>query len=344
MDFSYGEVSKLVESLKDETENNRNYQFLFKGILQKLWEERINKNTYFALYIAADEIDNVKFDEMHNNLSALNGSINDSNLIQIDCCGNIVHKEYKGLLSEEMKAELSRISLHHFVFFFGEKGITRYINGRAIADCNIFYSIEDRKRYLEKKDISQINQVIHEYATQNVTQQVNYMYFFENNVTLMQIDPAYIKRNILKNKPEHFMRDHLREYLKDHMRYTFSSEPELTQSKRELDIYFDVKGELYFIEIKWLGVSINDNGTGLTQPYTDYRAREGVIQSLEYIEELINTSETSLRCGYLAIFDARDNKSEIDFRNFNFVKEKLKPYMQCFSLLEIIPLDKKHSA
>lgn len=344
MKFSYDEISKIVESSRDEIENNRNYQFLFKGIFQKFWEERINKKTYFAIYLTASVIDVIKFDELQNNIEEINKAVCDSNLIEIDKCGNVMNKEFKDLLSGDMKTELSKISLEYYVFFFGESGITRYINGRAIEDSNIFYSIEDRKRYLEKKDISQINQVMHEYATQSLTQQVNYMSFFADNSTLNQIEPSYIKRNILKNKPEHYMRDHLREYLQEHMRYTFTIEPELAQSKRELDIYFDVKGELYFIEIKWLGVSINDNGTGLSQPYTDYRAREGVTQSLEYIEELLNTTETSLRCGYLAIFDARDKKTEVDYKGFDFVTEELKRYMQCFQLFELIPLDKRHSA
>ena len=128
------------------------------------------------------------------------------------------------------------------------------------------------------------------------------------------------------------------------MKYTFTTEPELGQSKRELDIYFDVSGELYFIEVKWLGVSINDQGTGLSTNYTDARAREGVTQTLEYIEELMNTSEKSLRHGYLAVFDARDNKADIDFQNYRFVRKELERYLPYFSVLKVIPLEKRHPA
>lgn len=344
IDFSYDEVSKIVESLRDETENNRNYQVLYKGVLQKLWDNRINKNSFFCIYLEANIINDLIFEELYNNFDEINAQINFCNFMQIDKSGSVIDSSYKSYSSEEMKRKLSELSLQNYVFFFGEGGITRYISGRAVEDRNIFFSREDRMKYLEKKDISQLDQVIHDYAVKYVSQQFNYMYFFADNPTLNQINPKYLKRNILKNKPEHFMRDHLREYLKDHMRYTFTIEPELGQSKRELDIYFDVSGELYFIEIKWLGVSINDLGTGLTDPYTDYRARQGVTQSLEYIQELINTTETSLRCGCLAIFDARDKKDEIDFQNYKFVSSELKQYLQLFKILEIIPLEKKHPA
>ena len=344
MKFTYDEVSKILESLKDETENNRNYQFLYKGIMQKMWDDRVNKKSYFCIYLNTSLIDNIKFDKVQSKFEEISKKINTSNFIEIDAEGNIINNCYKDYTTEKMKQELMSLSSKNFVFFFGEGGITRYISGCAMEDSNIFYSSEDRKRFLEKKDISQLDQVIREYSMENVSQQVNYMCFFADNPTLKQIDASYVKRNILKNKPEQYTRDHLKNYLNEHMRYTFTIEPELGQSKRELDIYFDVKGEMYFIEIKWLGVAINDTGTGLTQPYTDYRAREGVTQSLEYIQELMNTSEASLRCGCLAIFDARDKKTEIDFQDFRFIRDELQPYRQCFKLLEIIPLNKRHSA
>jgi len=344
MKLSYEEVSKIIESSKDETENNRNYQMLFKGIFQKFWDERLNKNVYFCIYLEADLINEMEFEKINNNLSKINEQITTANFIQIDNYGNILKKEYKSFNTDEMKKELCNLSLRCLVFFFGERGITRYINGGSVGENNIFYSREDRIRYYEKKDISQLDDVIKDYANKEVSQQVNYMCFFAENSSLKQINPKYVSRNILKNKPEHYMRDHLKEYLKRNMRYTFTIEPELGQSKKELDIYFDVKGELYFIEIKWLGVSINDDGTGLSKQYTDYRAREGVIQSLEYIKELLNTTETSLRCGCLAIFDARDKKKKIDFQDYHFVSNELKQYMQYFKLLEIIPLHKKHPA
>ena len=199
-------------------------------------------------------------------------------------------------------------------------------------------------KYKEKKDISKINEVIDNYSRQFLTLQVNYMSLFADNATLRQIGINDVKRNILKNRPEQYMRDQLCQYLTDNMRYTFTIEPELGQTKRELDIYFDVSGDLYFIEIKWLGTSINDSGTGLSTTYGNSRAKEGVTQTLEYIDELLNSSEKSLRHGYLLIYDARDDKKDIDFHNYSFVDEKLKIYLEYFSVLSVLPLSKKHSA
>ena len=166
------------------------------------------------------------------------------------------------------------------------------------------------------------------------------------NFTIKECDGVlyFDKRNILKNKPEQFMREQLIQYLTDHMPYTFIGERELGQSKRKLDIYFDVRGDLYFIEIKWLGISINDRGTGLSSEHADFRARAGVTQTLEYLEELMNSSEKGWRHGYLVIYDARDIKKEINFQNYEFVREELRRYKQYFSVLKIISLEKRHPA
>lgn len=221
MKLSYEEVSKIIESSKDETENNRNYQMLFKGIFQKFWDERINKKVYFCIYLKADLINKMQFESLNANMPIINQQIGTANFIQIDNSGNIIKQDYKDFRTDEMKNELCRLSLRCLVFFFGEQGITRYINGRSIEDNNIFYSREDRMKYYEKKDISQLDEVIKEYADKVVSQQVHYMCFFAENSSLRQINPTYVSRNILKNKPEHYMRDHLKEYLKNSMRYTF---------------------------------------------------------------------------------------------------------------------------
>ncbi len=344
MKISYEEVSKILETSKNIILNNRNYRMLLKGVFQKFWEERKNKRAYFSIFFDSGMIDKINLIELKRNLDLLNSMLIGNNFIQINENGKIENSYYKDFSSYEMKQELAEISKKNCVFFFGEGGITPYINGNAVEDNNIFYSREDRQKYLEKRDISKLEEVIHEYATECVTEQVNYMNFFVDTPTLKQIDKKYVTRNILRNKPEHFMRDHLMQYLNANMRYTFTKEPELAQSKRRLDIYFDVNGELHLIEIKWLGVAINNAGDGLTKPYGDARVKEGVIQTLEYIEELSNTTETCLRGGYLAVFDARDQKEDVDLEGFNFVSGKLKPYMQCFKLLDMIPLEKKHPA
>lgn len=341
MDFTYTEVSSILEEFKDTVTSNRNYQLLYKRYLQKVWDNNINHKVLFCIYISIDDLDNLNFIMLKDALDNLPSVYAIANIIKINCDGEVIDKDYE---SNNMKSRLESLSLTNYVFFFGENGITRFINGTAVEDNNIFYSREDQMRYFEKKDISKIDEVLNAYEKEYVSEQVNYMSFFADEAALHHVNDNITARNVLKNKPEHFMRDQLLQYLNEHMQYTFTKEPELGQTKRELDIYFDVKGELYFIEVKWLGVSLNSYGTGISTNYTDARAREGVVQTLEYIEELLNTAEASLRHGFLTIFDARDNKKQIDFQEYKFVPTNLMRYLPYFSVLKIIAVDKLHSA
>lgn len=342
LDFSYEEVSQILEKQKDLVESDRNYRMLLKRFLENTWETQNDHKILFSIVVSPDDVANMQFANLKDNMEEVVKSVAEANLLRIDQKGNLVEKQYLDGNTAEIKAKLIKISLNDYVFFFGEEGITRYINGRAIDDRNIFYTRKDQMTFSKKKDITHIDEVMDDYSREYVTQQVNYMAFFADNATLRQIDSKLICRNILKNRPEHYMRDQLIIYLTDHMRYTFTREPELGQSKRELDIFFDVSGELYLIEIKWMGVSINDQGNGLSTKYTDCRAREGVTQTLEYIEELMNSSEKGLRHGYLVIYDARDVKEEIVFNDYSFVRNELKKYLQNFRVLKVIPLDKRH--
>ena len=345
MEFSYNQVSDILESSKNEIENSPKYRFLYKRTLFRFWENRINKTIYFCIYISADDLEQIDFSQIEDKINELNDIINNNNFVKIDNFGNVLEKDYKSFAQDEMKTYLLDLSKKYYVFFFGEDGINRYANGTILEDKNVFYTVEERKKYLRKKDISKIDEVVREYANTFLTQQYNYMCFFADDSTLRQIKDGakFINKNILKNSPEHYMRDQFRQYLTDHMQYTFSIEPELGQSKRELDIYFDVKGELYFIEIKWLGKAVNKEGTALSSTaYGNKRVEEGVIQCLEYIQELSNTSENNFRCGYLAVFDCRDKKKVINTTDFSFVDKDLENYLQLFAFLPIINVDKRH--
>lgn len=344
IDLNYAEIKKLINEANDEIQSNKNYRMLWQGEFQRLWESRKNNRILFCIYIKNNILNDIEFDCLANNRAEIEKEIQKSNIIELNNVGEIINFENKTLSTLEMKKFLQKLSCEHLVFFFGEDGISRYIHGEPVDDCNIFYSMEDRINYYKKYDISKLDDVISDYASKIVTQQVAYMCFFADNATLNQISSQYINRNILKNKPEHYMRDHLCDYLSHKMKYTFSTERQLVQSKRALDIYFEAEGYLYFIEVKWLGVSINENGTSLTKPYGEKRAEDGVIQSLEYVIELINTNEANFRAGCLVIFDARDKKTDINFKEYSFLPESLKDYLSYFRLLPIIPLNKKHPA
>jgi hypothetical protein len=109
--------------------------------------------------------------------------------------------------------------------------------------------------------------------------------------------------------------------------HTFSKENELND-KRELDMFTEVDGKKFLIEVKWLGQSINDDETDLAQKVTDVSARDGVTQTLEYIQHLFEKMRYNLHCGYLCVFDAREIKKPVNYKGFKFVSEELLPYYE----------------
>ncbi|MBP5406382.1 hypothetical protein J6Z19_04450 [bacterium] len=346
MDFSFSDdlLKKIIKVKQTHKKNQDKIDILHRRVFQEFWEKQLNKRNLFSIAIPNEILDSIQFSVFTEKLKVVESEIRENNFIKINASCDILEKKYLLGNTFGVRKQLESESYDNVVFFFGEEGVTLYIDGEAIEDNNFFYSHEDRMRYLKKRDISQLEIVLDEYAKQYLTQQVNYMCILADNATLRQIDSSLINRNILKNKPEHYMRDQLCQYLTEHMQYTFNVEVELGQSKKRNDIYFDVRGELYFIEIKWIGVSINDSGTGISTPYGVKRVKEGVTQTLEYIKELLNTSEKSLRTGYLLVYDARDEKKDINLENYDFVGADLKVFMQNFKYLKPIPITKTHAA
>ncbi len=106
-------------------------------------------------------------------------------------------------------------------------------------------------------------------------------------------------------------------------------------------LYTEVEGKKYLIEVKWLGQAVNDDESDLTQKVTDYSAREGVTQTLEYIKHLFEEMSFNVHCGYLCVFDVREVKSPVNYQNFDFVTADLLPYFKKhFIKLEEIKLDR----
>lgn len=70
---------------------------------------------------------------------------------------------------------------------------------------------------------------------------------------------------------------------------------------------------------------------------------EGFMSSASAISNSF-PSEKSLRHGYLAVYDARDDQPPIDFKDYSFVNDSLKQYLPYFSVLKVIHLNKRHPA
>ena len=148
----------------------------------------------------------------------------------------------------------------------------------------------------------------------------------------------------MRNRPEKTFRDDLKTFLNDRIAGTFnvSKEVEL-DSQNRLDVNItDGNGNYYFFEIKWVGTSINQEDTGESGTnYTEKDIKDGVSQTLEYIQELITKEEKTVKLGYLMIFDARVNKVPMALKPLNYIKDGLSDYTRMFEIVQDLALDNK---
>ncbi|KMY33746.1 hypothetical protein ACZ11_01305 [Lysinibacillus xylanilyticus] len=342
-------VNKIIENAghilrqaKSTVINHPKFKILSSNYLEKYWMNRVNKKNLFTIYIKESCLDKLDFKKIKSNLdTVIQNTLHTSNFLE-------VNENFEVLLSEnhffkdtqEAKGYLkSKSEEGYCVFFFGPVGVDAFVKGESVTDLNFFYSNEDVERFYEKGDISSIKDVLRSYQNHCLRKQFEYSRFFVDKGT---IDKLGFGNNTLVNKPEKFMRDHLRNFLAERIRHTFRIEMELEATKRELDIYTEAEGESYFFEIKWLGKSINQERDKISVNYADARAREGVKQTLEYIEELVEVMGANVRAGYLVIFDAREEKKEIDFQGFSNVDDNLKEYMELFDIMPPLNLSNVH--
>lgn len=72
----------------------------------------------------------------------------------------------------------------------------------------------------------------------------------------------------------------------------------------DIKVTWMFSNRLALIEIKWLGKSINEEGE-ITQNFTDYRAREGAQQLVDYLNTNYAEVPTHHTKGYLVVIDGR---------------------------------------
>ena len=131
MELSYEQVSKMLELSKVEAEINPKYNLLYKRDLKEYWESRIDKANTFSLYISGSDVDMMDFSKLQENIEAWKDVISVNNFIQINNEGVIIDQMYIDATGAQIKEELVSKSKSFYVFFFGEEGVTRYINGVA---------------------------------------------------------------------------------------------------------------------------------------------------------------------------------------------------------------------
>lgn len=204
------------------------------------------------------------------------------------------------------------------IFVVSPENIIHYfVNGRDGGD-SIFYGNYTLRSYNRKKPISELQSVLEEYKKHLKLRDTYSKFFVEkSHLKSLRIDlksglseKQFIEANkqLLRNTPEDCFRDDLRMFLKDKLKIFFVQKEVMLENLKRLDIAMideDGKG-LYFIEIKWVGISVHHLGKKIG---TTYSAKPRIVpeafkQSTEYITELLN-EEKDFKLGYLAVFDAR---------------------------------------
>lgn len=332
-----GKAWEIIEQSKNEILDHPNFPILVNNHLLNFWLSRADRRDIFVLSLSETDLMNLELDKVEDSInSSIREKLKTHSFLTVNSRFEIIQESaipFEGTQQgREYLIELSKKG--KCIFFFGEKGISRFIQGAEKGD-NIFLTTTDRINHSEKFELTDIAKAIEKYKNQHLTRQNNYVKFFESKRNLIAIygDPAYkSKKNLLKNSPEKYFRDDLIDFLNENVKGTFNREMQLLSSKKPIDIHTESKGDsrLVFFEVKWLGVSKHKDkmaeGTSYINTEANARANEGVVQTLEYIEEVVEKMNRDLACGYLVIFDARNVVEHITYNTDATLPENLRKY------------------
>ncbi|SHJ75013.1 hypothetical protein SAMN02745163_02506 [Clostridium cavendishii DSM 21758] len=116
------------------------------------------------------------------------------------------------------------------------------------------------------------------------------------------------KRIRWKNAPESNLRDSLWEYLRATLRGVSEIKREQnvnSENPIDIKVIWNFNFARALIEIKWLGVSVNEDETRKTSDYTNQRAVDGANQLCDYIDASKEENNELHFKGYLVVFDGR---------------------------------------
>lgn len=361
LDFKNPEFQKLIKDkareIVDQSKNaildNTNYQILVNNYLNNFWLNRGDRKDMFVFEISEKDMFELELDKVENSLKTIiTDKLKTHSFIKVD-------KEFKIVNSKSMsfsKTQEARESLAEeskkkkIIFFFGEKGVTKFIEGDEKGE-NIFLTPQDRINNFEKFKLEDIKEAFIKYKNTHLTKQNNYIKFFVDKTTLSKVygASAKLKNNLLRNSPEKYLRDDLIDFLNTNVQGTFNREMQLLSSKKPIDIHTESKpdGQLIFFEVKWLGVCIDkgkdkESSKSYEGAKANYRVTEGVVQTLEYIEEVVTNMARDLKCGYLIIFDARNTKTPLEYNDAKIPVKHQLYYTDKFGKIDDLHLDNKH--
>ena len=306
----------IIDKTTDNIQESEGFKIVLTGLKSML--KNNDFNSVKIISINQTEILNVKFSDIRDfdDLFADKNFVYNQ-LICIDRKLDIISFERKELPTNSSDARKMYSSISEkgeVVFLLLKDKINYFINGEEKAESP-FFSLADINKYEEKKSINQIDDVFLEYQ-EVIKERKHYSKFFIelSHLKSLHIDlkstdviKSFINHNkhVLRNKPEDTFREDLRYFLSIKLKIAQVKEF-LLENMRRLDIYlYDEFGEIYLIEVKWVGISVHQSGKKFGTSYSSSDIDPNAfIQTLDYLEELGKKGENIVRA-YLVVFDAR---------------------------------------
>lgn len=329
IDFNSPEFRKLIKAreteINDQTENidlvdSSNFKRLRALIISTSAEAKLTG--LLAVVISNDDIGNLQDDVKGNLLAALTSheaAVND--YLRLDSSLALVDCSNKRFQSEDQAHEFySGESESAAIFVISKLGVNPFVSGKY-RGTPVFLTEYQQGRFRKLKEMDNILELFDEFRAHIGIRHI-YSNFFvrnsgkralrthlSNNGNTVSDEKTFLieQAQLLNNKPEDQFRESLRIFLKGNLLELIDlSKERILEDFKRLDInIFDNYGDIFFIEVKWIGNSIHADGDDFG---TSFGASDispaGVTQTVEYIRNL-HTMGAKLKRGYLVVFDAR---------------------------------------
>lgn len=312
-------------------QENENFKKLLNLLVTYRSEKPITSIT--AIMFNHSEIENLCSDPknlLFNTLDSHQALTNNHLLLDRNLV--ILSSERKVLISNSSARDFySEVSQDVCVFLLSREDVTYFIDGKPIGDA-IFFTLDALTSYNELKDISRLFEIFEEYKI-HLRERDAYSKFFvsktgkkslhkhlEINGKTKLSENGFLNscKQLLRNKPEDSFREDLRYFLRQKLKAKLLGKEYILDNFRRLDIFIlDELGELYLIEVKWVGISIHSSGQKIG---TEFKAADinpdAIKQSVDYIKELYQKNQV-IKIAYLVVFDARESNLPDTGLNFD---------------------------
>lgn len=351
---------QIYKRTKDDFSETDNFNKLLV-ILHSYRNGNVFKNEHKTIFIKKEEIENLeddistKIDSCLKNIDAVA-----SNHLIIDRNANLINSDNTTYSSgTEARRTYLELSKDYCIFYINPSGIHYFIDGIEVGDT-IFFTPQEYDRFSELKDVNRIIEVLEEYRI-NIQIRDVYRKFFVLNSGKRALHQHLVKgtatkesyeeflsenKQLLNNVPEDIFREDLRLFLKNKLNAKVLGKELVLENFKRLDIFiYDEYGDLYFLEVKWVGVSIHKYGQKIGTSYgeTDINPN-AVIQTLKYLKEL-NEKKERIKMGYLAVFDAREDiklPDTVAFFDETSLPADLQPYYRRFFKIPDLKVTNTH--